>query len=739
MRANIPLFDQDLRQNIAMLAVLIGRPPVQVVVKGGSLFRLSIPRVTPGLPSELLFQRPDIRAAEANLASADASVESARAAFFPSISLTGQGGYQSNVLKLLFTPQNAFYNLAANVTQPLLDGFRLEGQLELTQGRQFELLKIYRQSILAGFRDVELALIAIADGAERERLQQLVVNSSREAFNLAENRLREGTVDLVTVLQTQQTLFTAENNLVLARFARLQAVLSLFQALGGSWMPPGVGAGGVGRQCERDPMMLKRRLTVLLIAGLVIAGVVAVYYMPQWQQTQAASKGGRRGGPPATDPVPVLAIAARATDVPVYLDGVGTAKALNTVTVRSQVDGKLINISFTEGQDVPKGFVLAKIDPTTYQAQYDQAQAKKAQDEAQLANARLDLDRYTRAGGDQRGQQAAARHPAGAVSQLEAQIKLDQAAIDNARAILGYTDVVAPIAGRTGIRLVDEGNIVRGADTTGIVILTQFQPISVFFNLPQQNLPDLNQGMAEGQLPVEALTPDGKSALDNGKVVVIDNQVDQTTGTVKLKAEFPNTNLQLWPGQFVNVRVLIDTLRNVVVVPTAAVQRGPNGTFVYVVKDDNTVTVRRVKLTQQDDVRAVVGDGPEGRRAGGHDRLCPAHRGHAGHRVERGRCRPGRAATVRATRRMEPAVRARGERGKRSSSTATAGPHAMSVSSPFIQRPDRNLAARHRRHAGRHPRLSVAAGLLAAAGRLSRPSRSPPSFRAPAPTPWRRW
>jgi outer membrane protein, multidrug efflux system len=242
VRANIPIFDQTLRQNIALLAVLIGKPPVEVIIKGDDIYRLTIPRVTPGLPSELLFQRPDIRTAEANLASADASVESARAAFFPSISLTGQGGYQSNVLKLLFTPQNAFYNLAVNVTQPLLDGFRLEGQLELTQGRQFELLKVYCQTILAGFRDVELALIAIADGAERERLQQLVVNSSREAFNLAETRLREGTVDLVTVLQTQQTLFTAENNLVLARFARLQAVLSLFQALGGSWLPPGVGA-----------------------------------------------------------------------------------------------------------------------------------------------------------------------------------------------------------------------------------------------------------------------------------------------------------------------------------------------------------------------------------------------------------------------------------------------------------------------------------------------------------------
>jgi outer membrane protein, multidrug efflux system len=243
VRATIPIFDQTLRQNTAVLAVLIGRPPVQVAIKGGSLYRLTIPRVTPGLPSELLLQRPDIRAAEARLASADASVESARAAFFPSISLTGQGGYQSNVLKLLLRPENAFYNLAVNISQPLLDGFLLEGQLELALGRQFELVKIYCQTILAGFGDVEIALIAIADTAERERLQQLVVTSSREAFRLAETRLREGTVDLVTVLQTQQTLFTAEDNHVIARLARLQAVLSLFQALGGSWLPPGVAAG----------------------------------------------------------------------------------------------------------------------------------------------------------------------------------------------------------------------------------------------------------------------------------------------------------------------------------------------------------------------------------------------------------------------------------------------------------------------------------------------------------------
>ena len=243
VRASIPPFDQLLRQNIALLAVLIGRAPVDLRVKGGSLYRLAIPRVTPGLPSELLFQRPDIRLAEANLASADASVSSARAAFFPSISLTGQGGYENATLKLLFQPQSVFYNIATSVTQPLFDGFRLAGLLELARGHQYELVKAYCQSILVAFGDVEIALIAIADNAERERLQQIVVNTSREAFNIAETRLREGTVDLVTVLQTQQTLFTAEDVLVQVRAARLQAVLSLYQALGGSWLPPGVGAG----------------------------------------------------------------------------------------------------------------------------------------------------------------------------------------------------------------------------------------------------------------------------------------------------------------------------------------------------------------------------------------------------------------------------------------------------------------------------------------------------------------
>src|SRR6516225_8409983 len=342
------------------------------------------------------------------------------------------------------------------------------------------------------------------------------------------------------------------------------------------------------------------RMGFALVSLVLVAGVTSYFWQPAQPQQQRQKE---------AEIVPVLAIDARIADVPVYLDGVGTARALNTVTVRPQVDGKIISISFTEGQDVPKGFVLAKIDPTTYQAQYDQAVAKKAQDEAQLANARLDRERYTRLAQTNAVNKQQLDTQRALVAQLEAQVNLDQAAIDNARQVLSYTDIVAPIAGRTGIRLVDAGNLVRGAEATGIVILTQLRPISVFFSLPQQNLPDLTKGMAEGQLPVDALTADGKSALDKGKVMVIDNQVDQTTGTVKLKAEFPNNDLQLWPGQFVNVRVLIDTLRQVVVVPTAAIQRGPNGPFVYVLKDGYAVTVRRVTLTQQNDVQAVVATG----------------------------------------------------------------------------------------------------------------------------------
>jgi NodT family efflux transporter outer membrane factor (OMF) lipoprotein len=236
-RASIPPLEQTLRQNIAALAVLVGKPPEYFTVRGGGMMALAIPAVTPGLPSDLLTQRPDIRMAETNLESANASVVAARAAFFPSIQLTADGGYQSAALRTLFTPQAAFYNATASLTQPIFDGFRLQGQFDFQRGRQEELVQTYRKTVIQAFADVENALIAVQQTAERERLQREAVVSSRRAFELSEARLREGAVDLVTVLNAQQTLFQNEDALSQARLARLQAIISLFQALGGGWAP----------------------------------------------------------------------------------------------------------------------------------------------------------------------------------------------------------------------------------------------------------------------------------------------------------------------------------------------------------------------------------------------------------------------------------------------------------------------------------------------------------------------
>jgi membrane fusion protein, multidrug efflux system len=349
------------------------------------------------------------------------------------------------------------------------------------------------------------------------------------------------------------------------------------------------------------------KFLALLIVGGAIAGGTYYVYTAKAPEGQAKERPGARfRNMQANRAVPVLVAPARIADVPIYLDGVGTARALNTVTVRAQVDGQLMKLTFREGQDVKRGQVLAEIDPRTYQAQLDQAVAKKAQDEAQLANAKLDLERYERLALSNAATKQQADAARASVAQLTALVKADQAAIDNTRIILDYTKVIAPIDGRTGIRMVDEGNLVRGSDTTGIVSITQVKPINVLFNLPQQQLADVNKAFAKGALVVEALGPDGRKVIDAGKLDVVDNQVDSTTGTVRLKSEFPNADLQLWPGQFVNVRLLLETLKQVVVVPTAAVQRGPTGTFVFVAQADETVAVRDVTVGQQDDTQAVI-------------------------------------------------------------------------------------------------------------------------------------
>jgi NodT family efflux transporter outer membrane factor (OMF) lipoprotein len=236
-RALVPPLEQTLRLNKVTLALLMARPFERVNIRGGSLRGLAYPRVTPGLPSELLTQRPDIREAEALLAAANANVYNARTQFLPSIVLTGEGGYQSAVLKTLLEPQSAFYTLTAGLTQPIFQGGQLLGNLDLQKGRQDELLADYRKSVISGFSDVENALDGIRQTAARERLQQNVVTSSRLAFDISEQRLREGTLDLVTVLQTQQTLYTAEDLMVQAQLAHYQAIVSLYQALGGGWHP----------------------------------------------------------------------------------------------------------------------------------------------------------------------------------------------------------------------------------------------------------------------------------------------------------------------------------------------------------------------------------------------------------------------------------------------------------------------------------------------------------------------
>jgi membrane fusion protein, multidrug efflux system len=338
-------------------------------------------------------------------------------------------------------------------------------------------------------------------------------------------------------------------------------------------------------------------ITLLILGGLGYVGWTAL------QQKQVSN----RGRPDL--PVPVLAATPRIQDVPVYLDGVGAVRALNTVTVRSQVDGKLIAVNFTEGQDVKKGDVLGEIDPVLYKAQYDQTVAKKAQDEAQLANQRLDLARYQQLSVTNAGSKQQYDTQRAVVAQQEALVNADQAAIDNAKAMLGYTRIVAPISGRAGLRQVDQGNIIHAADATGLVIITQLQPIAVQFSLPQQQIVRLNAASAKGALAVDVFGNDGVTVIDTGTLKGIDNQVDPTTGTLKLKAEFANANFQLWPGQFVNVRLKVDTLSQALVVPTSAVQRGPAGTFSYVIGVGEIVTAKPVVVTQQNENDAVIASG----------------------------------------------------------------------------------------------------------------------------------
>jgi multidrug efflux system membrane fusion protein len=358
--------------------------------------------------------------------------------------------------------------------------------------------------------------------------------------------------------------------------------------------------------------MSKRAILGIIGALVVLIAWWSCHHRASFDQsrsTATAGNLGRRGGG-AGGAVPVVAGKAEEKDTPIYLDGLGTVQAFNTVIVHTRVDGALEKVLFTEGQEVKTGDLLAVIDPRPFQAALDQAIAKKTQDEAQLANAKVTLARNTNLLKKKVIDQQDFDTSKYQGDQFQAAVQADQAAIEAARTQLDYTQIKSPIDGRTGVRLVDVGNIVHAADQNGIVVITQLKPISVVFTLPEQNLQAiLNEGGATGGLHVSALDRGNSTALDEGTLAVVDNEIDQTTGTVKLKATFPNNDLKLWPGKFVNARLVLTTKKNAIVVPSSVVQRGPQGTYAYVIKPDKTVEMRPIKVAQTEANVALIDEG----------------------------------------------------------------------------------------------------------------------------------
>ncbi len=347
--------------------------------------------------------------------------------------------------------------------------------------------------------------------------------------------------------------------------------------------------------------MAKRRIPAwvyYLAAVLVIGGV---YYA--WPR-QPAPNASANKAPPA---VPVTVASVTKQDFPVYLTGLGTVQGFNTVTVRTRVDGEINKIAFKEGQLVKEGDLIAQIDPRPFQAALDQANAKKAQDEASIANAQRDLQRSTKLG-DFATKQTVDTQTA-TVQQLTAQLASDDAAIFNAQTQLDYASIRAPISGVTGIRQVDVGNIVNASTQTGIVTIAQIEPISVIFTAPEEQLPAIAAALRAGKTPVTALTADGRKVLSQGELSLMNNQVDTTSGTIRLKATFENKDHALWPGLSVSTRLLVDTLKGATVMPDDAVQHGTDGLYVFVVADGNKADVRKIKIGPSTDGKTLVESG----------------------------------------------------------------------------------------------------------------------------------
>ena len=353
-------------------------------------------------------------------------------------------------------------------------------------------------------------------------------------------------------------------------------------------------------------MSTSRTIRWMLFAAAV-AG--AGYY--GWQRFHGPEAGPKTADAQKTGArVPVVRVTVspvEKADFPVYLSGLGTVQGFNTVQVRTRVDGQIDKVAFQEGQLVNQGDLLVEIDPRPFQAALDQAKAKKAQDEANLANANLDLQRYTKLGEFATRQQTDTQRST--VAQLTAQISADDAAIANAQTQLDYTQVKAPITGVAGLRQVDIGNIVNSATQTGIVSIAQIEPIAVIFTAPEDQLPYINQGQSIEPLKVIAITTDGKKPLAEGKLAVINNQVDTTSGTIRLKAVFDNKNHALWPGQSVSTRLLVNTIKDATVAPDDAIQHSTNGLYAYTVGQDNKAELRKVKVSQSIDGRSLVDEG----------------------------------------------------------------------------------------------------------------------------------
>jgi membrane fusion protein, multidrug efflux system len=343
-----------------------------------------------------------------------------------------------------------------------------------------------------------------------------------------------------------------------------------------------------------------RKLLAGFAAAVIIGGAIGIIVSHYSAQPTGES-------PPA--PVPVVAAKVDSHAVPIFLHGVGTVIAFNNVVVRSQITGPIINISFREGQTVHKDDLLAEIDAAPYKAQLDQANANRDRDQAQLQNAQANLNRYTPLQAKGYATPQLVDTQKAQVAQLEAMIKSDEAAIESAQVNLGYTRLTAPIDGVTGIRQIDQGNIIHPTDPNGLVSVTQIQPISLIFTLPETTITEIQQEMAQGPITVLAYSQDDKTQLDQGRLLLIDNQIIQTTGTIRLRATFPNARRLLWPGELVNARLLLRTVPNGLTVAAGAVQQGPNGSYVYVIGSDESVQLRGVQVGQISDGQTLITSG----------------------------------------------------------------------------------------------------------------------------------